>query len=123
MIATNGSDVLTVAPVITRKWGEIVMEHLQHARDVFRGMWKWPELWGALLVGGILVRLIVNAGTAEQLAVYNRNQIEAMKSDAAQRFEENKQSMADRHWIHEELGSAKAALKRLERAVKTGEYP
>ena len=108
--------------MITQKWGRF-MEKLNDARAVFRGMWKWPELWAMIIAGSVLARLIVNAGVQEKLADYNKTQIEGMKADAQARLEENVQSKADRHWLHEELTNAKAALRRLERTVKTGEYP
>ena len=92
------------------------MENLINARAVFRGMWKWPELWAMIIAGTILVRLIVNAGVQEKLAEYNHGQIETIKM-------QNEQSVQDRQYLHEELRASKDALKRLERAVKTGEYP
>lgn len=92
------------------------MENLANAREVFRGMWRWPELWAAILVAAVFARMIVNAGVQEKLSDYNRSQIDAIR-------EQNQRSIDDRAFLHEELTNAKAALRRLEKTIKTGEYP
>ena len=111
----SGNDVTMAAPEITRKWGRL-MENLANARAVFRGMWRWPETWAAVCIALLLGRLVVNAGVQEKLAEHNKAQIEVIK-------EQNDHSIQDRTFLHAELANTKAALRRLEKTVKTGEYP
>jgi hypothetical protein len=112
----SGSADMTPAVVIIQKWGDFMEAAIAHARAVFRSMWRWPELYVAIVVFSLLMRIIFNAAFQEKIAEHLRGQIEVIK-------EQNERSIADRTYLHEELGSAKAALKRLERTVKTGEYP
>ena len=79
-------------------------------------MWRWPELYVAIIAATILVRVVFDAAFKDKVATYYQGQIESMKA-------QDQRSIDDRAWLHEELTNTKAALRRLEKTVKTGEYP
>lgn len=112
----SGSAGSTQAVGIIQKWGDVMTEAIAHARTVFRAMWRWPETWVAIVVFFLLMRIIFNAGFQEKLVEQTKATIEHIK-------EQNERSISDRNYLHEELTNTKASLKRLERTVKTGEYP
>ena len=59
---------------------------------------------------------IIKGMIRDQFAEHAKMQIETIQS-------QNQRSLDDRQYLHDELRETKASLKRLERAVKTGEYP
>ena len=112
----SGSAVLTPAVGIIKKWGELKEATVSHARLILRQCWKWPEVWAAVVIFSLLMRIIFNASFQEKMTEQTKATIEQIK-------EQNAQSISDRIYLREELSNTKSALKRLERTVKTGEYP
>ena len=92
-------------------------------RATFRRLWGWWE-WYVFLVGLLFfIAFAVHGSAKDAMTKMLASELSVIKT-------QNETSIRDREFLHgelkntrEELSSTKSALKRLERTVKTGEYP
>lgn len=100
------------------------------AREVNRSWQTWLLVLSPVVLGAILAALSISiqqnqaaSYRAEALAQSNATTLDQLLEAREVIRVQNQRSINDRAHLNAELANTRASLERLERAVKTGQYP
>lgn len=109
-----GSVASTPAPVTTQRWGDVMESVGDQYRFLVRNCWRWWESY--ILVGGIAAFTMLGVHYSVKDAM-----IRQVKGELGLIKSQNQTSIDDRAYLHDELRNTRAALRRLEAKVQSGE--